>query len=113
MYAVLGAPFLPLLKHIHHVAAILMQSQEKPPKSSHAVQEKVAQLLEEFAIQEWQGNRVKAGKNFRMFRNQRMVRKLLRPSAIGHIGDTVIQDERISVLLLDGGIRQRRQDAEL
>src|SRR5882724_10601325 len=51
MYSVLCAPFLPLLEHIHHVAAVLMQSQQKPAKCPHAAQKKVAQLLEEFAVE--------------------------------------------------------------
>src|SRR5436305_13937257 len=101
MYAALRAPFLPLLKYIHYVAAVLMQSQEKPPKGPHAVQKKVAQLLEEFAFQERQGNRVKAGKNFRMFSNHRIVRKLLRRSTIGPLGIIVVQDEQMTVISLD------------
>src|SRR5262249_7033548 len=113
MYAVFCPPFLPLLKDVHHVAAVLMQSEEKPPECPHAAEEKVAQLLEEFAFQVWQRNRVKAGKDFWMFSDHRMVLGFLPPSAIRHIGNIVIQDERI--LVLSGNRRgcQRSQDAEL
>src|SRR4029077_4845005 len=38
MDSVLCPPFLPLFEHVHHVAAVLMQSQEKPTKRSHAAQ---------------------------------------------------------------------------
>src|SRR4029077_20438569 len=69
MDSVLCPPFLPLFEHVHHVAAVLMQSQEKPTKRSHAAQQEVAQLLEEFAFEVWHGNSVKAGKNFRMLGN--------------------------------------------
>src|SRR5262249_1714490 len=106
-------PFLPLLKDVHHVAAVLMQSEEKPPECPHAAEEKVAQLLEEFAFQVWQRNRVKAGKDFWMFSDHRMVLGFLPPSAIRHIGNIVIQDERILVLRGNRRGCQRSQDAEL
>ena len=51
MYSVFCVPFLPLLKHVHDVAAVLMQSQQQPPKGPHAAQQKVAQLFEEFAVE--------------------------------------------------------------
>src|SRR5438045_9118118 len=109
MDSVPGPPLLPLLEHIHHVAAILMQSQEKASKGPHAVQEKVAQLLEEFSFQERHGNGVKAGKNFRMSGNHRMILWFLMPSAIRHIGNIVVEDQRISMLLLDGRIRSEER----
>src|SRR6266851_3437314 len=51
MYSVLSPPLLPLLKNLHHVAAVLMHAQEKPAKCPHTVQQKVTQLLDEFAFE--------------------------------------------------------------
>lgn len=79
-----------------------MQTQEKPPESPLAVEQKVAQLLEEFAVKVGQRSGVKAGENVRMRRDERVVWAVLRPSAIGHISDIVIQQKRVFVLLLDG-----------
>src|SRR6476646_4079601 len=73
MDSVPGPPFLPMLEHVDHVAAVLMQPEKQPAKCSHAVQEKVAQLLEEFALEVRQGSGIEAGKNFRMPGDQGMV----------------------------------------
>src|ERR1041385_1671000 len=81
MDPVFGPPMEPLLKHAHDVAAVLMQAQQKLAKCAHAAQEKVAQLLEEFAIEVRQRSGIKAGENFRMRGNDRVIFRLLPPAA--------------------------------